>query len=310
MKKENKPDRDQNTSVQDTDPGIIPLAVANEDDQLTLRLVLTAVGIPNFHYPDSNDIYVKPQDLHRATAELAAYHNENHNWPPVQIAYADRKLFRRPPTFFLFSLLALFHAVTGSWDENSRWFTDGVLNNQAVTDNGQWWRLVTALTLHADASHLLGNCIIGGFLVHQLSVTMGYGLSWILLICGGALGNLLNIVFRNSLHQSVGFSTSVFCSIGILCGMQIGKRQGIIKTFLVPIGAGTALLAFLGSSGERTDLGAHFFGLAVGILMGILSNILHLPKRFQSNFSQRLLLVVTACIILSSWFLALYSTHT
>jgi membrane associated rhomboid family serine protease len=37
----------------------------------------------------------------------------------------------------------------------------------------------------------------------------------------------------------------------------------------VPIGAGLAILAMLGTAGERVDLWAHLFGLLVGGALGI-----------------------------------------
>ena len=32
---------------------------------------------------------------------------------------------------------------------------------------GQWWRAATALTLHADAGHVLGNCLFGALFMLQ-----------------------------------------------------------------------------------------------------------------------------------------------
>ena len=39
-------------------------------------------------------------------------------------------------------------------------------DSAAILNNFQLYRLVTALTLHADIVHLLGNCFLGGFLLH------------------------------------------------------------------------------------------------------------------------------------------------
>jgi hypothetical protein len=47
-------------------------------------------------------------------------------------------------------------------------------------------------------------------------------------------------------------------------------RKNITRTVLPPLAAGLGLLAMLGSSGEQTDLGAHLFGLLVGVVAGII----------------------------------------
>jgi membrane associated rhomboid family serine protease len=170
---------------------------------------------------------------------------------------------------------------------------------------GQWWRLITALTLHADLVHLVGNCIIGGFMVHQLSRTTGYGLSWVLLLASGALANLLNVAFRADGHLSVGFSTAVFSAIGIFCGLQIRRKKGLIHALLLPIGAGVSLLALLGAEGGRTDLGAHFFGLGVGIVMGLCTKVFQLTEKIQTKTGQTRLFILAVFMVGLVWVLAL-----
>ena len=117
--------------------------------------------------------------------------------------------------------------------------------------------------------HLAGNCLIGGLVIHLLCKVLGYGSGWLLLLLAGAGGNLLNVALRQGPHFSVGLSTSVFAAIGILTGLQIVRfRTRSLRECLLPLGAGAGLLAFLGSEGVRTDLGAHLFGFLVGIGCG------------------------------------------
>ena len=56
---------------------------------------------------------------------------------------------------------------------------------------------------------------------------------------------------------------------------RIGER--IAREGALPLAAGAGLLAFLGASGPRTDLGAHFFGLLAGAILGAL--LLFLPSQ-------------------------------
>jgi membrane associated rhomboid family serine protease len=180
--------------------------------------------------------------------------------------------------------LVILYVITGPWAEGSNWFSQGAVSGKQILEHGQWYRLVTGLTLHADVVHLVGNVIIGGVLVHFLCRLLGHGLGWFLILASGALGNFINILLHGNTHNSVGFSTAIFGTIGILSGYQAAsKRSAALKEILLPLAAGAGLLAFLGTGGARTDLGAHFFGLLTGAVLGAL--LIFLP-------SQRVLIVI------------------
>src|SRR5258708_4125135 len=57
-------------------------------------------------------------------------------------------------------LLLSFYLVAGPWEARppSPWFTVGTASADAILQ-GQWWRAVTALTLHANLPHLVGNVV-------------------------------------------------------------------------------------------------------------------------------------------------------
>jgi membrane associated rhomboid family serine protease len=71
-------------------------------------------------------------------------------------------------------------------------------------------------------------------------------------------------------HNAIGFSTAVFGTAGLLSGMGVHRERGArMRNWFVPLAAGLAILSLLGSGGERTDLGAHLWGLVAGIVLGI-----------------------------------------
>jgi len=204
------------------------------------------------------------------------------------------------------TLLALFFAHTGSWSTGNNWFAQGAVDGPAILEQGEWWRLATALTLHADLVHLAGNGLIGGLMIHLLGKTVGYGLAWLLLIVSGMAGNLLNVAVRHQPHLSVGLSTAVFAAIGLLVGPQLGhRRTRSLKELLLPLGAGAGLLAALGSEGARTDLGAHFFGGVVGLCCGVLLEMTGAVARCRRPFIQALLFSLAVTILMWCWRLAL-----
>ena len=271
----------------------------------TCSLVLNSVGIRHSLDPGQTTITIPAQDSEAARYQLKLYFRENAGWPEKTIQTKVPVTKEKPPTLIMIGGLALFFLVTGPWEDKAFWFKSGAINSQAILEHGQWWRLVTALTLHADQVHLLGNCVIGGFLVHMLCKTIGSGLGWFsLLLCGG-LGNLLNILLREEVHHSVGFSTSIFAAIGLFSGLQLFvANKTHLKKLLIPLGAGVGLLAMLGAEGERTDLGAHFFGFACGLAFGFILNRFNMQKLVQNSQLQNKLFMLTVLVIFVSWMIA------
>jgi membrane associated rhomboid family serine protease len=205
--------------------------------------------------------------------------------------------------------LLIFYWLTGPWKDGSRWFEAGAVNLEQIVGNGQWWRLVTGLTLHADPVHVMGNVVIGGIIIHFLCKILGSGLGCLLVLFAGIMGNSMNIFLRGEQHLSVGFSTAVFGAVGILTGLEL-KRQKKLRGILLPLGAGGGLLAMLGSSGERTDLGAHFWGLVVGAAIGALAAAFPLFLKWSNAWQRQLVFFALSFLIIwGSWQLALSSLH-
>jgi rhomboid protease GluP len=275
-------------------------------------LVLRAVNIPSLIVFEKQSWVIKVSPLHekRALREIAAFMEEDSDWPPSN---SRQKLplpvltKYQPPTVLMIGALAVFFVITGPWSGESIWFSRGAVAGTQILAHGQWYRLVTALTLHADVVHLFGNILIGGVLVHFLCRLLGSGLGWFLVLASGTLGNLFNILMHGSSHNSVGFSTAVFGSIGILSGYQaVGKRAAALKEILLPLAAGAGLLAFLGAGGPRTDLGAHFFGLLAGAALGAL--LVFLPSQqvlIRKTSLQASLFTATLAIVGLCWWLAM-----
>jgi rhomboid protease GluP len=284
---------------------LIPIANGPSGQLDTLSLVLSAVGIDHWQDHDAGRLLVAADDAPAALYHLNQYRQENLNWPPPPPPCQTLST-QAQPTLLLMVLLALFFAHTGQWSSGSVWFMQGAIDSAAILNHGEWWRLITALTLHADLSHLLGNCLIGGLVIHLLGRMIGYGQSWLLVILTGSIGNLCNIVFRQQPHLSVGFSTSVFAAIGLLTGLQLGKAAiRSYKELLLPLGAGAGLLAFLGSEGVRTDLGAHLFGFFSGIGCGWLGRQTGLIERFQAPALQGVQLFLALALLILAWIWAL-----
>jgi membrane associated rhomboid family serine protease len=168
---------------------------------------------------------------------------------------------------------------------------------------GEWWRAVTALTLHADEAHLLGNAFIGLIFTTPVCRFLGPGLGPALILATGVIGNVLAAIVRRTASSSVGASTALFGAVGILCGraaMRAAGRPMPGRRPWMPIGAGIALLALLGTS-ERADLLAHLTGFLVGLPLG--ARTARMPR--PGPRAQAALAIGSGTLVALSWALAL-----
>lgn len=293
-----------------TDPERQRLLLATRDGELVAQwgLLLSAVAIP--YVIDQQDttyhLTVNEHDLPRAREEIRLYYEENVHWPRPSSAQTTATSHSTTTPLILLCGLILFFFETGPVSPHSFWFQAGTGDADAILRAGEWWRLVTPLTLHADLSHLLGNCLLGGFLLSFLCGALGNGLALLAMLIAAVSGNLINVLLHGGDHRFVGFSTAVFSLIGILAMLSSFTRakQKTIH-YLLPFMAGAACLAMLGSSGARTDLGAHLFGLLTGLLVGFLLSRCPLDWLRKSLLFQTLCTLLFLYFVISSWQLAL-----
>lgn len=254
-------------------------------------------------------LLVPVQQLESALRELDLYEKANRNWPPL--LPPPRHLIENTlPTVSVLILLAILHNLNllgltlperGIIDLNE---LGSAQAGQIL--HGQWWRAVTALTLHADLTHLLSNLTIGGVFIILLCRELGSGLAWSLLLASGTLGNLLNALVQSPAHRSVGASTAVFGAVGILAAISMVRyRHHLQRRWFVPAAAGLALLALLGTEGKNTDLGAHLFGFIFGVLLGMAAEHLMVKYGRPGAVLNALLALMSGGLVMTAWWCAI-----
>ncbi|MBS0388492.1 MAG: rhomboid family intramembrane serine protease, partial [Proteobacteria bacterium] len=100
---------------------------------------------------------------------------------------------------------------------------------------------------------------------------LGSGMAWLLIVTGAALANLVEGMVAPASHRAVGASTAVFTALGLMAAHSWRTRLPLRLSWArrwAPLIAGIALLGWLGTAGERTDVFAHAMGFAVGALLG------------------------------------------
>ncbi|SHO45069.1 rhomboid family intramembrane serine protease [Desulfopila aestuarii] len=289
-----------------------PVLTTGQPDRLHLcSLILSAADIPHTIRTDRAGnwvIFASSNFVSRATAEITAYDQENQNWPLQPPAADNFNPYFRAQAILIVVSLMLFYAVTGPWTAHSLWFSHGAVDSTQILDHGQYVRLMTGLTLHADLVHLLGNCFLGGFLLHFYFLLIGNGIGLFALTTTACLANYINVVAHGPGHHSVGFSTAVFTVIGILCALNYRHyRLTRPERLLLPLMAGAAMLAMLGSGNGtgRTDLGAHLFGLLAGLGMGTLLGLDRVFRLRHVVKLQFILSLLSLASVVISWNIAL-----
>lgn len=276
-----------------------------------LGLVLTARGIPCRFEPAERGwrLMVAPRQWAAAEEELRRFDEENRDWPPAEPP--SRPLAHNTlPTLSVLILLATFYNLTLldislAGHHPVDWTELGNADAGRIV-SGEWWRLVTALTLHADLLHLWSNLAIGGVFVILLCRELGSGLAWSLLLAAGAIGNLLNAWVQSPAHRSLGASTAVFGAVGILAALTLVRhRHRLRRRWLLPIAAALALLALLGTEGKNTDLAAHLFGFAAGLALGLGTEYLLGRRGPPGRLLNAVLAVASALVVAGAWWAAL-----
>lgn len=256
-------------------------------------LVLQAKAIP-YRYidePPFRSLFVPPVAARAAVHEIISFEGEK-PLPPLPRPRHDKNSHRY---WYVILLLIIWHwmrlyatASFPSLPQNPEaWAAAAGLDAYKVATLHEWWRSITALTMHADAAHLMSNAFLGLVFGVFLCAHTGLGLGAMLILLGGALGNIATAYVKPASSLSIGFSTAVFATIGLLAGIAAAKtarhvleykeknrkktalRSGVFKS-LPPLAAALGLLAmFGGSDAPNVDYLAHVMGLLSGTVLGL-----------------------------------------
>lgn len=206
---------------------------------------------------------VEPVDADRARALLADYRRENEGYRAEDPEVAPFGLHLSPALHLALPALFSFWAAAVPW---GKWMEQqgGAWAHRIV--QGEWWRTLTATTLHADSEHFLGNMLSGYFIFNLLRRRCGPGTSMLLLTLAAILTNGTVAAVSPPQYFSIGFSTVVFAGLGLLAGIETrffpkGLRPGLRN--ITPL-LGAFFLAVMTGLGEDADIKAHFIGFGFG----------------------------------------------
>ena len=271
-------------------------------DANLIILILTSQNIETKIEQQNNlfDILINTSDEKKAFLMVEAYQKENRFFRLKQQLQAfPISSFKSYTAFSIMGLLSLIHAVCIYYNIHEAMILKYGASALYILQ-GETYRAITALFLHSDVRHLLGNIV--GLLIFAAPVISisGYGTGSFMLLLTGTTGNLLNAHLYRTAHLSIGASTAVMGAAGLLAAFQItqGKRAVTLNN-LMPLFAGAILVALF-SQGENTDVMAHVLGFLSGLASGIM--FFPLNRFIQSYLKDPIALVFTGLILLSALF--------
>jgi rhomboid protease GluP len=183
-------------------------------------------------------------------------------WPIVTLALVALNL----------GLFAAMHAGAGGIADPAMLVAWGG-NVGPRTTNGEWWRLVTSIFVHASFWHLLANMAGLVQLGMMLERLVGHAAFAMVYVAAGVFGSLVS-VFASPLGVSVGASGAIFGLYGLLIASMIWGRirrsaMTIPLQALKPMGPAAAVFVLYRVVSSPRD-GAELAGLVAGFACSVI----------------------------------------
>lgn len=242
---------------------------------------------------------IAEEDLSRAKESIASYEHENRTPWRREVKWTGLLFDVRAALWFV--ALILFHFSAEVLQKN--FHISGAVDRTAVL-NGEWWRVFTAVTLHADVAHLLANVTIGFVFLGFAMGCYGVGGAMLLSLLGGALGNVGSLLLHESPFRSLGASGFVMASLGLLAAhsLSFGRHEKRVVWIGRGVIAGGLLVVLLGLS-PTSDVLAHIGGFVAGVALGV-GALSWRTQLMRHTFSTACLGVFVTLVVLT-WMLAL-----
>lgn len=151
-------------------------------------------------------------------------------------------------------------------------YAKGCLRIYEIIGYGEYGRILWAMFLHADASHLFSNMIILLFMGAMIEKAIGHIPFVGIYMASGLIGNMLSLAGKlllSDLTASLGASGAIFGLDGLLLAMVLVSRKQIENVTTGRVMLMICLSLYSGFAGGSVDNLAHIGGLLAGFLIGM-----------------------------------------
>ncbi len=174
-------------------------------------------------------------------------------------------------------LVFLAMEILGDTQSTQFLYEHGGMYWPSVLEQGQWYRLVTHMFLHAGGEHLLNNMFMLGILGYQIEKNYGsirYILTYFVSGIGGAVLSALFEMQMGEAAVCIGASGAVFGIFGAMLVMIFKNRRQMGEVSAPRLLILFVLMVF-GNMEEGVDWMAHLGGALLGVVMAF---ILYRPQ--------------------------------
>ncbi|MFP6626677.1 MAG: rhomboid family intramembrane serine protease [Deltaproteobacteria bacterium] len=266
-----------------------------------LTLLLASMGIAcqvRSGQGQSSAIYVAEADLGRARELINDEYpygiGTGRDQPPATgvgsgpTAVAEAQGWMGPGTpmvVFLVLLCVVLYSALHLGAESlsrSRLLEFGAISWSHV-EAGQHWRLIAAIFVHFNISHLVSNMVTMVMLAPPLANMLGARRFLVLFLVAGLAGNVLSHLLSPAMGLKAGASGAIAGVLGGLGGqaLRTGGRPSRFRSWHV-LGGMLAFYAMMIGFGPGRDNLAHLGGMLAGIILGRLID----PAAPATTFSQ------------------------
>ena len=169
-------------------------------------------------------------------------------------------------------LFFLYLEITGSSEDAYFMYTKGAMFAPAVLEDGEYYRLLTAMFMHFGIRHIMNNMLVLFVLGDNLERALGHVKYLIFYLLCGIGSNWVSMMAHSTdtMTVSAGASGAIFGVVGGLLYVvtankgrleDLSTRQLVIMIFFS---------LYLGYTSTGVDNTAHLSGLVIGIVLAII----------------------------------------
>ena len=176
-------------------------------------------------------------------------------------------------------LFFLYLEITGSSEDAYFMYTKGAMFAPAVLEDGEYYRLLTAMFMHFGIRHIMNNMLVLFVIGDNLERALGHVKYLIFYLLCGIGSNWVSMMAHSTdtMTVSAGASGAIFGVVGGLLYVvtankgrleDLSTRQLVIMIFFS---------LYLGYTSTGVDNIAHLSGLVIGFVLAII--LYHRPAR-------------------------------
>lgn len=178
----------------------------------------------------------------------------------------------------------LIMSMFGDTEDSMFMLEHGAMFEPLITQEHEYYRIITSMFLHFGIEHLLNNMVMLGALGWNMELEIGRIRYLIIYMASGIAGNILSLYIGVSSSEyavSAGASGAIFGLMGALFYVAIRNRGRLGRISGKGMFIMIALSLYFGITSGGVDNAAHIGGLICGFLLAVI--LYHGNSRYTSG---------------------------